>query len=381
MESRDSGAGVARTCKQMETAMSSPRKDATNGTTTSRPTAGSVPATTDLDVTRNGRGQNAPTQPRALTDAFTDERDDVLAVINELEDQLDRNEQIRETLEREIARLNEQSQTSAQRIQELEWQTVTLQTNVDTLTQVRQENSLIEEELADANARAQRVAEQLARSEKEAARLTEELKTATKQNEELWAVRKERDGLRTDLKNLRSRLETTERSNREVVEERTGLQTKLQEAQIQLEDARGERNQIELSLRAAEDRNFELRQAIDAIEQKLEDSRTERKGLQAQVTRLERENARLVEQQQFYEVEIASLRNLNRTSESTLNNMKKAFSEVRIALTETKARARRRSIENLPRVAASLRGLEDASAESDRMAGALSEGAETANGD
>lgn len=361
--------------------MSSPRKDATNGTTTSRPTAGSVPATTDLDATRNGRGQNAPTQPRALTDAFTDERDDVLAVINELEDQLDRNEQIRGTLEREIARLNEQSQTSAQRIQELEWQTVTLQTNVDTLTQVRQENSLIEEELADANARAQRVAEQLARSEKEAARLTEELKTATKQNEELWAVRKERDGLRTDLKNLRSRLETTERSNREVVEERTGLQTKLQEAQIQLEDARGERNQIELSLRAAEDRNFELRQAIDAIEQKLEDSRTERKGLQAQVTRLERENARLVEQQQFYEVEIASLRNLNRTSESTLNNMKKAFSEVRIALTETKARARRRSIENLPRVAASLRGLEDASAESDRMAGALSEGAETANGD
>lgn len=366
--------------------MSTPRKESTNGTTNSRPTTGNHAAVTDSESPRTGRGSigagstsGSPTTPRVLTDAFSDERDDVLGVINELEDQLDRNEQVRESLEREIVRLNEQMTGSAQRIQELEWQAVTLQTNVDALTQVRQENSLIEEELADANARAQRVAEQLARTEKDAARLTEELKTATKQVEELWAVKKERDGLRTDLKTIRARLEQTERSNRDIAEERTGLQTKLHEAQIQLEDARGERNQTELNLRASEDRNFELRQAIDSVEQKLEDSRTERKGLQAQMTRLERENARLVEQQQFYEVEIASLRNMNRSAESTLTNMKKAFSEVRIALTETKARVRRRTIENLPRVAATLRGLEELSAD-EADVNDVPEGVGTANG-
>lgn len=298
--------------------------------------------------------------PRSLSDPFVDERDDVLSVINELEDQLDRNEQIRENLEREITRLTEEKQASGQRATELEWQIAGLQANIDSLAQLKQETALLEGELADANTRTQRTTEQVIRLEKDNTRLTEELKVATKQNEELFAIRKERDGLRADMKSMRTRVEQLERANRELAEERSTLLTRLQETQNALEESRTERNQIELNHRAAEDRTQELRSAIDALEGKLEDTRTERKALQSQIARLEREVTRMSEQQQFYEVEIASLRNVNRNSESALANVKKAFSEVRIALTETKSRARRRSIENLPRISASIRGNESA---------------------
>src|SRR5262249_25899462 len=88
------------------------------------------------------RATSAPlpsgTVPRALPDTFSDERDDVLAVINELEDQLDRNEQIREQLERELTEQASQQQAGQQRIQELEWQIVTSQTRIEALEQVKQ---------------------------------------------------------------------------------------------------------------------------------------------------------------------------------------------------------------------------------------------------
>jgi hypothetical protein len=52
---------------------------------------------------------------------------------------------------------------------------------------------------------------------------------------------------------------------------------------------------------------------------------------------------------------------MNRNAESALSNVKKAFSEVRVALAETKARARRRAIETWPRTAGALRGVVDSS--------------------
>ena len=105
--------------------------------------------------------------PRSLQDTFIDERNDVLAVINELEDQLDRHQEIRETMERELTATSEKLQASNQRVQELEWQVVTLQTRADALEQARGDVTSLEEELADANARAQRDHEQVVAVEKE----------------------------------------------------------------------------------------------------------------------------------------------------------------------------------------------------------------------
>jgi len=62
----------------------------------------------------------------ALQDTFVDERNDVISVINELEDQLDRHQEIRETLERELTGTTEKLQSASTRTQELEWQGVTL---------------------------------------------------------------------------------------------------------------------------------------------------------------------------------------------------------------------------------------------------------------
>jgi chromosome segregation ATPase len=285
-----------------------------------------------------------------------DERDDVLAVINELEDQLDRYEEIRESLERELTEANAQTQTAKQRAQELEWQVVTLKSRVDALEQVRQEVALLEEEIADANVRAQRVNEQLGCAEKENGRLTSELKAATKQLEELWAVRKERDNLRVDIKNACAKLDQLERAHKQTLEERNVLQSKLQETQIALEETRSAKHQIDLDLRASEDRNEEMRRVQDDMQEKVDALRTEKKNMQAQLTHVERENTRLIEQQQFYECELTSLRSMNRNAESTLANVKKAFSEVRVALAETKTRARRRAIETWPRTAGALHG-------------------------
>jgi len=295
--------------------------------------------------------------PRTLNDTLLDERNDVLSVINELEDQLDRYEETRQSLERDVAKKDEQLQASNQRAQELEWQAVTLQTRVDTLEQVRQEVNLLEEELADANGRAQRLSEQCKRGEQENARLNRELKAANKQLEELWVVRKERDGLRVDVRNLRGKAEQIEQANREITEERAQLQQRLHETLTSLDQTRKVQDQLERDLHAADDRNRELQRVQEAVQEKLESLRDERKSLQAQVAHLERENARLVEQQRFCECELTSLRHVNRNTEAALSNVKKAFTEVRVALCETKSRIRRRTIENWPRLNTGLRGI------------------------
>ena len=301
-------------------------------------------------------GGDMPRGPR-LPETFADERDDVLGVINELEEQLDRYEDLRENLERELTQTQEQNQAAKQRIQELEWQMVTLQTRLEALEQVRQEITLLEEEVNDSNARAQRLGEQLARTEKEKTRLAGELKTASKQLEELWSTRKERDGLRVDIKNAVGRLDQLERSQKELQDERSSMVLKLQEMQLALDEARNSKHQLEMDLRTSESRNEELRGAGEDLKEKLETLRAEKKNLQVQYTHLERENTRLIEQQQFAECELNSLRNMNRNAESALTNVKKAFAEVRIALAETKTRARRRVTDNRPRAAGALSGV------------------------
>ena len=300
--------------------------------------------------------------PRGLQDTFLDERNDVLAVINELEDQLDRQQEIRETVERELTNTSEQLQTANQKAQELEWQVVTLQTRVDALEQLRHDVASLEEELNDANSRAQRANEQLGISEKDRARLKSELKGVNKQLDEMWSVRKERDGLRSDHKVLSTRVEELERTQREIAEDRATLQAQFQETQMSLEDTAAERNQLMITLRSAEDRIRELTQVQDTLDEKIEALRAEKKNLQVQITHLERENTRLVDQRQFYECEVTTLRNQSRAAESALASVKKAFGEVRIALNETKSRARRRTLDSWPRVGSPLRGIPDADA-------------------
>jgi septal ring factor EnvC (AmiA/AmiB activator) len=127
--------------------------------------------------------------------------------------------------------------------------------------------------------------------------------------------------------------------------------------QLSLEEVIGERNKLQMALRTTEDRIRELTSVVDAMDEKIEALRAEKKSLQIQITHLERENARLVEQRQFYECEVTSLRNQSRTAETALSSVKKAFTEVRIALNETKSRARRRTLDTWPRVGSPLRGL------------------------
>ncbi len=295
--------------------------------------------------------------PRGLQDTFIDERNDVLAVINELEDQLDRHQEIRETMERELTTTSEKLQAATQRVQELEWQAVTLQTRVDALEQLRTEVASLEEELADANTKAQRINDQLSETEKERSRLKTDLKAANKQLDELWAASKERDSLRSECKILSAKVEELERSVRENLEERTSLQSQLQETQISLDETTTERNRLQMANRAADDRIRELTQVQGTLDDTIENLRAEKKNLQVQLTHLERENARLIEQRQFYECEVTTLRNQNRSAESALNSVKKAFSEVRVALSETKSRARRRAVDSWPRVGSALHGI------------------------
>ncbi|MBU0639670.1 MAG: hypothetical protein KKB50_12455 [Planctomycetes bacterium] len=302
-----------------------------------------------------GDEQIARVAPQKLQETFLDERDDVLSVINELEDQLDRYQEIREALERDLKEATAQLQSANRRVQELEWQVVAFQTRTDALEQVRQEVSQLEEEVGDANGRIQRLEEQLNRSEKENLRLRNELKAANKQLEDLWATRKERDGLRTDVRDLRAKMDELERAQRDALEERGQLLSKLQETQAALEGTIASRHQLQISVRNADDRAQQMLRVQEALTDKLDAIRDEKKSLQAQITHLERENARLSEQRQYYECEMTSLRNVNRDAESALTSVKKAFAEVRVALSETKTRARRRSNTSWPRIGSTMR--------------------------
>jgi len=344
----------ARSRRNGETAQANA---ATAAEPTNTPTTPAQQARQRLEAAVTTVESDRPNPGRTLQDTFIDERNDVLAVINELEDQLDRHQEIRETLERELTEANEKLQLANQRTQELEWRLVTLQTRVDTQEQLRGEVTALEEELADTAARAQRTNEQLLTIEKDRNRLKGDLKAIQKQLDELWAVGKERDGLRSECKLLSTKVEELERAQRETISDRTTLQAQIQDAERALEETTEERNRLQTAQRAAADRIHELTQIQEVLEDKLETLRTEKKNFQVQIAHLERENTRLVEQRQFYECEVSSLRNQSRAAESALTAVKKAFSEVRIALTDTKSRARRRTLDSWPRIGTPLRGL------------------------
>lgn len=315
-------------------------------------------ADADFDTAEATTGESRRRiRPRTLPDTFLDERDDVLTVIAELEDQLDRYEELRETLERDAGTTQERLTEANQRTQELEWQVVTLQTRIDTLEAARTEYSQLEDELNQAHELTQRINSRLDEAERDNARLTSELKAANKQLEELWTARKERDGLRTELKTCRGKIDQLEQGIRDANDERASINVRMQDTISALEETRNARHQLELELRGAVDRNEELRRVQESLAEKLETLRGDKKGLQVQLAHLERENNRLVEQRQYYERELAALRSQNRTTEQALGNVKKAFAEVRVALSETKARARRRTVDNWPRIMTGLRGL------------------------
>jgi chromosome segregation ATPase len=331
----------------------------TSADTTSAPSETSATAPADararLEMKYTTPARETPALARGLQDAFLDERNDVLAVINELEDQLDRRQEVQESLERQLNATTEQLQAAKQRVQEFEWHAVTLQTRTDELEHLRQEVTTVEEALNDERACGQRANEQLAIAEKDRSRLQAELKTSQKQLDDSWTIRKERDGLRTDYKTLSAKIEELERTQREAVAERAALHSDLQEARGSLEQLAGERNQLVITQRGAEDRLRELTQVQATLEEKIEALRGEKKSGQAQITHLERENARLVDQRQFFECEVTALRNQNRSAEAALTSIKKAFGEVRVALTETRARTQRRSLDTWPRIGSTLR--------------------------
>jgi exonuclease SbcC len=277
-------------------------------------------------------------------DTFLDERNDVLSVINDLEDQLDQYQALRESLEKELTQKTSDLQNAGSKVQELEWKITSMQSRLDAAEAIKGDVALLEEELDDQKAQIQRLTDQVSQDEREKARLSGELKSANKQLEEFWAVRKERDTLRSDISNLKSKLESSERDRRDSHTVRSQLEDKIHTFESTVEDLRKQKDQLEIDLRSANDRARDLEEQSEDLDSKLEAQREEKQGLETQLAHLERENQRLSEQRQFYECELISLRNMNRNAETALTSVKKAFGEVRIALSETKARVRRRSI-------------------------------------
>jgi chromosome segregation ATPase len=296
----------------------------------------------------------------ALGETLVDERDDVLGVVSELEDQLDRYEEIRERLEDELNRTREQRSTAESTIQRLEWQIKAYQTQVEAHERLRQEAAALEERLADTNARTVRLGNQLEDAEKETQRLSRELSAAQSQADSLWTVQQETERLKVDLDAAQAQRAEIEQVLAEVAEDRNALRVQLQGTQAKCAELAGLNQQLEAKLRAARDNNDELRRAQDLLMGKLDQIRAERKNGLSQVAHLERENARLIERQRYHEREITSLRNKVRGAESEVAAATKAFTEVRAALLETSARTRRRSMQPPARsIAVKLRGMDE----------------------
>lgn len=315
-------------------------------TTTTRKTPRNTSKQATSSMEKNGATANdALTDPLPPNpDTFLDERNDVLSVINDLEDQLDQYQELRESLEKDLTAKTAALQAAESKTQELEWQMTSMQSRLEAAEELKGELSLLEEEINDNKAQIARFTDQAGQDEREKARLSGELKSANKQLEEFWTVRKDRDALRSEVNSLQSKLETTERDRRDTHNVKTQLEEKVRAFEKNLDELRKNKADLERDLRSSNDRVRDLQHVQEELEGKIEEQRCEKQGLETQLAHLERENHRLSEQRQFYECELISLRNMNRNAESALSSVKKAFGEVRIALSETKARARRRSI-------------------------------------
>ena len=275
---------------------------------------------------------------------------DVLAVVSELEQQLNRYDEMRAALQRELNDLSETHQATKQHEQELEWQVVALQARADSEAQTRHEVTLLEEELNDAKAGMKRVQSQLGVALEENAKLNEQLKQTAGELEQLVEIRAECDERRAENLKLKSDLQRIETARREIDQQRQAAESKFEETRGLLEQARAARHQAELNLRVALDRNRESKLAREQLEQQLEAARTQARALRAQAEHSDRQQARNIEQQQYYERELTSLRSVNRSTEAALCRIKKAFQDVRGALAETRARARRRATDGWPQL-------------------------------
>lgn len=342
----------------MEKTNSRGRRNGGSNDSTTHATTPVATLSADAPGTTPG-GQNG-TRTRflpALEDALIDERNDVLAVISELEEQLDRQQDLRASLERELAKANERAHAANGHNQELEWQVVTLQTRVDALEQSRQRVTQLEDELTDAQTQMQRAREQITASEQAKTQLAADLRAANKQLDELFSIRKERDGLKEDKRAQSLKIDELQRSGRELHNDRTQLQGEVQAVKAQLADVTQQRNDLQTGLSNQQARVRELEQVNACLADKIESLRADKKGLQTQISQLERETTRLTEQRHYYEAELTNLRNQVRTAEAALTNIKKTFNEVRVALTETKSRAHRRAMDAWPRIGTTLSGI------------------------
>ncbi|RMF74049.1 MAG: hypothetical protein D6744_15000, partial [Planctomycetota bacterium] len=223
------------------------------------------PATEPDGAADAGRDQSSAAPPAAQFD----ERDDVISVIHELEDQLDRYEEIRAKLEQRLNEETQGRQAAEQTAQELEWRLLAMETKLEAAEQSRQEIAQLEEELKDAETNAARLREQLTQAQAEQTRLEQELRTQQKSLEELWTLRKERDGLRSELKAARSRADQLQRALEESTQQRNTLAGSLQKATAQLDEAQNQNRSLRGRLTTALEEKGELERSVTNLSEKL----------------------------------------------------------------------------------------------------------------
>lgn len=275
-------------------------------------------------------------------DILAREQDDVIEVINDLAQELDRYQGIRARLEAKLLESRDQLAASNRRIQELEWHINTFEARAESADEIRREIATVEDELGTASERAHALGQELECEKRETVRLTDELRSANAQLEELWGVRAERAELASEVERLQAELGQIEHTLADLHDERTRLASQLQETQSTLREVRTQSHKFEHDLRNANNRIEKMQSVQESLGEKLVLLRAEKKALQDDYIKLDDAYGKLTEDRSTVEYEINSLRDRNRHAGEVIARAKRVFGDVRLALSQTRSRARKR---------------------------------------
>ena len=129
----------------------------------------------------------------------------------------------------------------------------------------------------------------------------------------------------------------------------------MHETQATLREVRTNRHKLELDLRTAHDRIQKMQRVQETLGEKLVLLRAEKKALQGEFNVLEDAYGRLKEEKHNVEYEISTLRNKNQHAAEVIAKAKRVFGDVRLALSQTRSRARQRPGDVWPELTTGLK--------------------------
>jgi chromosome segregation ATPase len=286
------------------------------------------------------------TEAQPMTDDIevSDESSNIIAIIEDLQSELDVTYELKEALEADLAtqqkKLSEEESVSA----ELETRVKLLEAKAALVEQLREEMSFVEEERNTITRRLEEVTATLEQVTQERDSLAEQKVVHETRLEEF---QNDKIALEAKILNLEETVTDMDRLGQELAkaeESSRVLDEKVQNLQGTLEAAEASKSALELDLATARERVRDQDGQIEELRNGLTTSHAELADLCAQLEQQERENLRLREGTERSAHEMQALTARHESMKKELEASKKALHAIRTAALRTTSRLREHPI-------------------------------------